>query len=178
MITIPIHQNDVLNTTSQLPRLPADAGLFPVGLKRKKGYKHCHKKEFIDSNKIFKALDYIKRLGHPYYQFYENFLSYKKRCKAEDPERHQFIFGEDSQDESDSSQGGDDLDEDENYDYSTKDTISKYQFDHNKNTCMTNNYPEANVDDNGKELRNNGEISFAPGSVSYTHLTLPTNREV
>ena len=62
MITIPISQQDVLNTTSQLPRLPADAGLIPVGLKRKKGYTHCHKKEFIDSNKIFKALDYIKKI--------------------------------------------------------------------------------------------------------------------
>ena len=60
MITIPFDQEDVLNTTHQLPRLPSDAGLIPVGLKRKKGYKHCHKKEYIDSNRIFKALDYIK----------------------------------------------------------------------------------------------------------------------
>ena len=61
MTTIPINQEDVLNTTKQLPRLPSDAGLIPVGLKRKQNYKHCHKKEYIDSNKIFKALDYIKR---------------------------------------------------------------------------------------------------------------------
>ena len=99
MITIPIDQEDVVNTAKQLPRLPADAGLIPVGLKRKKGYKHCHKKEYIDSSWIFKALDYIEKAGHPYYQFYENFLSYNKRCKAQDPDGHDFIFGKDSLDD-------------------------------------------------------------------------------
>ena len=36
MITVPISPDDVLNTTNKLPRLPADAGLIPVGLKRNK----------------------------------------------------------------------------------------------------------------------------------------------
>ena len=149
MITIPIDQQDVLNTTDQLPRLPADACLIPVGLKRKKGYKHCHKKEYIDSNKIFKALDFIKKAGHPYYQFYENFLSYKKRCKSQDPNGHDFIFGEEDSEDTNSSQSDNEFDDDDNHNYLTKDTIRKYQFDHNRNTCMTNNYPEATVDENG-----------------------------
>ena len=29
--------------------------------------------------------------------------------------------------------------------YITKDPVRKHQFDHNKNTCMTSNYPEVNI---------------------------------
>ena len=163
MVTIPIHPEDVLNTTKNLPRLPADSGLIPVGLKRKLSYKHCHRKEYIDTNKIFKALHFIKQSGHPYYQFYESFLSYKNRCKNNDPEGHDFIFGEESANNEDEDEESEELIDDDEDDYRKNDTIRKYQFDHNKNTCLTENYPEANADENGRKIQNNGEYSFAPG---------------
>ena len=45
----------------------------------------------------------------------------------------------------------------------TRDSIKKYQFDHNNNTCLTHNYPEASVDQNGKEAISEEHLSFAPG---------------
>ena len=54
--------------------------------------------------------------------------------------------------------------------YLTKDPIRKHQFDHNRNTCMTNNYPEIFVDENGRRGPNTEELSFAPAEGNY-----PTN---
>jgi len=77
MISVPVPHQSVLSTIKQIPRLPKEAGLIPVTLKRKKEYKSHHKKEFIDAAKIFKVLDILKKSGHPYYQFYEDFSSYE-----------------------------------------------------------------------------------------------------
>ena len=63
MISVPVTPNTVMNTVEQLPRLPKDAGLIAVKLKRKKIYKNCHKKEFVDPRKIFKALEILKKSG-------------------------------------------------------------------------------------------------------------------
>ena len=41
-----------------------------------------------------------------------------------------------------------------------KDPIRKHQFDHNKNTCLTNNFPEMFVDSNGDNTTN--PLEFAP----------------
>ena len=80
-----------------------------------------------------------------------------------DPDGHELLFEEESLDEMDLCPSeDDDLCEEEN-DYLTKDVIRKYQFHHNENTCMTNNYPEANVDESGNKIDNNLDISFAPG---------------
>ena len=117
-------------------------------------------KEYIDTNKIFKALHFIKQSGHPYYQFFESFLSYKNRCKDKDPDGHDLIFGEDPANIEDENRHTEELNDDEEDDYLKYDVIRKYQFDHNKNTSLTENYPEPNVDENGKT---NGEFSFAPG---------------
>ena len=92
MITIPINSTDILDTTNQLPRLPADAGLIPVGLKRKTTYKHCHKKEYVDPRKIFSALRFLKEKKHPSYLFYDEFDDYERRCEEDDPVGHRLIF--------------------------------------------------------------------------------------
>ena len=65
MISVPVGTDSVNNTIQQLPRLPAEAGLIAVGLKRKQSYKQNHKKEYIDANKNFLALDFLRRSGHP-----------------------------------------------------------------------------------------------------------------
>ena len=92
MISVPVTSDTVLNTVQQLPRMPREAGLIPVQLKRKKEYEGCHKKEFVDPHKIYKVLGHLKRSGHPYYQFYEEFTDYMKRCNEQDSSGYQLIF--------------------------------------------------------------------------------------
>ena len=85
LINIPISPEDVINSVSRLPRTPSEAGLIEVKLKRKMEYKNIHKESYVDPNKIYKALDYLKKNGHPDYQFYDDFHSYEQRCKSDDP---------------------------------------------------------------------------------------------
>ena len=45
MIAIPISAQDIMNSLKQMPRMPTEAGLVPVKLKRKKVYKGAERKE-------------------------------------------------------------------------------------------------------------------------------------
>ena len=60
MISVPVTPETILDTVQKLPRLPKDAGLVEVKLKRKKEYEGCHKKEYVDPMKIFKVLNILK----------------------------------------------------------------------------------------------------------------------
>ena len=65
-----------MNTIESLPRTPAEAGIIPiipVKLKRKLEYKSTHLVQLIDTNKIYKYLDFLCKSGHPSYKFYEWF---------------------------------------------------------------------------------------------------------
>ena len=62
-----VNEQDVTNTLESLPRTPAEAGIIPVQLKRKVEYKNCHRDEYIDKNKLFKAIDTLITQGHPHY---------------------------------------------------------------------------------------------------------------
>ena len=93
MISIPIAQDTVINTTEQLPRLPKEAGLIQIQLKKKKEYKGCHKKELINPEKIIRALKFLKLSEHPYYQFIsDDLISYELRCEEQDQHGHQLLF--------------------------------------------------------------------------------------
>ena len=83
MISVPVSQETVQETVNQLPKLPKDAELVPVNLKRKKEYKNNHKKELINPEKVLKVLQILKSSGHPYYQFCEdlNILLIRKDAK-------------------------------------------------------------------------------------------------
>ena len=80
LISIPLSSDDVLNTLEHLPRTPREAGLMEVKLKRKKEYKNCHQQAYIDPEKIFKSLDFLKAKGHPDYSFYADRKDYERRC--------------------------------------------------------------------------------------------------
>ena len=67
IVAVPVNEQDVTNTLESLPRTPAEAGIIPVQLKRKVEYKNCHRDEYIDKNKLFKAIDTLITQGHPYY---------------------------------------------------------------------------------------------------------------
>ena len=60
MVSVPVTQEAVLNTLIKLPRIPKEAGLSEVKLKRKLSYDRCHKKEYVDHLKIFKAVKMLK----------------------------------------------------------------------------------------------------------------------
>ena len=174
MISVPITQETVQDTVEQLPRLPKDAGLIPVQLKKKKEYKAYHRKELINPEKVIRALQELKKSGHPYYQFLnDGLISYKSRCEAHDKPGYELLFP--SEEASDEETIDETLQQPEQYDKNktdvneaeneeiTRDAIKKYQFDHNNNTCLTHNYPEASVDQNGKQAISEEQLTFAPG---------------
>jgi hypothetical protein len=76
------------------------------------------------------------------------------------------LFGNEDMD-IDSDVASDDGEEVVNNDVN-KDTIRKHQVDHNRNTAMTNNYPEISIDENGSKVNNH--LFFAPAEGNH-----PTN---
>ena len=47
--------------------------------------------------------------------------------------------------------------------YIKHDPIRKFQFDHNISTCLTNKFPELLANDDGEEIIEAEDFSFAPG---------------
>ena len=84
MISVPVGPEDIMNTVKQLPRLPTEAGVVPIKLKRKKEYKSHEKSEMIRPEQIFLALRYLRKAGHRDYQFYDEKDAYLARCKIKD----------------------------------------------------------------------------------------------
>ena len=100
MISVPVREETVRETLSQLPRLPKDAGLLhliPVNLKRKLEYKNIHKKEYIDPEKVMAVTKFLRDSGHPYYQFCDdlNLDTYKERCRNQDNKSYDLLFADD-----------------------------------------------------------------------------------
>ena len=174
MISVPVPQHSVLNTVEMLPRIPKEAGLIPVTLKRKLEYKSYHRKEYVNPDKIFKILDHLKQSGHPYYQFYDDYSTFRQRCKTYDEEGHDMLFGNNSENEDNCLQIRDeidnteaDLDSEEDEKNIQRDPIRRHQFQHDRNTCLTNNYPEVNVDQNGNQVNKTKELMFAPAEGNF-----------
>ena len=94
IINVPIKEDDILNTMTQLPRTPNEAGLIEVDLKRKVEYQGSHKKQLIDPNKCYKMLEMLKRRRNPYYQFYDDYNTFTNRCRKIDKRGYSFVFDE------------------------------------------------------------------------------------
>ena len=97
LVNVPVGPQDVLNTIESLPRTPAEAGIIPiipVNLKRKLEYKTTHLAQLIDTNKVYKYLEYLRKMGHPSYKFYDDWRTYEKRCLTEDPVGAKLVFPE------------------------------------------------------------------------------------
>ena len=93
-INIPINQSDVMNTINSLPRLPKDAGIVPIALKRKLTYKNSHMTQYISVPKILKALRTLKELGNPYYQFVDINDEFEDELRESYLEGFRFIYSE------------------------------------------------------------------------------------
>ena len=189
LVNVPVGSADVINTVKNIPRTPREAGLIQVKLKRKLKYKNYHRHEYIDPEKIFKALENLRRSGHPYYQFYDDYNVYKKRCNLElqnrDPMSETFqpqrktkvqyvgdkeieritdvIINNEEELINETDQNVSDAYSDDEEEYVKYDPVRKFQFDHNISTCLTNKFPEMLIDDDGEEIDKDDDFSFAPG---------------
>ena len=162
IVNVPVHENDIVDTMKSLPRTPHDAGIIPVQLKRKKEYKNTHKEEYISVPKIKAALKTLKSMGHKYYQFINesDLDQYQSRCRDLDEDGHNFLFGNDKCEEDVLVENVNDeicIDEDENEldVFLQKDSVAKFQFDYNRNTCFNNDIPEISIQEE--------TIKVAPG---------------
>ena len=179
LINIPIGSDDVINTLECLPRTPKEAGLIEVKLKRKLEYKNNHQQAFIDPQKIFKALEFLKSSGHPDYKFYDDYNVYQRRCRKNelkaifvddlnsetmvDKEEYQKRISKVPELTDDECSDTEDEDSDaEDEKYRKTDVIRKFQFDYNASVCLVDKFPEAALTE---ELlpENSNQISFAPG---------------
>ena len=147
VVNIPIEKENIINTITQLPRLPAESGLVEIKLKRKMAYKNNHKREFVDPNKIFKALEFLKACGHPGYKDFNSREEYLARCKSSDEEGYESVFGQEYEADdlfedlntenivlrgnhvNDELLGTDADDVDDEAYYKTNDSVAKFQFD-------------------------------------------------
>ena len=94
VVCIPIDSETINETLQKLPRLPKDAGLVPIKLKRKQTYKQSHLQEWVNVEKVHRCLLLLKNFGHKEYQFYtpEDLESYVSRCKEDDSDGYEMLF--------------------------------------------------------------------------------------
>ena len=99
-VCIPIGESDIQNTLSILPRTPNQAGLVPVKLKRMKQWKNVHLQQYVNVEKLLKALTRLRDLGHKYYQFpfEKNVQSYQERCLKDDKDGYDVMYQESDDD--------------------------------------------------------------------------------
>ena len=92
-VNVPIPSEEISQTLKQLPRVPTNASIIPVQLKRMKSLKNIHRQEYIDCHKIIKAIETMKKLGNPYYKDLAlNSDDYFKNCKESNNENFTFSF--------------------------------------------------------------------------------------
>ena len=136
--------------------------------------------QYVSVPKLLKALKTLKDLGNPYYQFVPDIIDFKQKLLVSDIEGFNFLYPEESLErEKDNSheniefaceeseadcEGVADAEDDnvtediEEIEYMTKDSIKKFQFDYNKSTCFSDDYPEINFRED-----NAVNVSIAPG---------------
>ena len=94
MVSVPIPADEMMKTINQFPRLPSEAGLIAVKLKRKKQYTGHEKHEMINPEKIIKALIHLKEAGHQTYLDVNIDKNFIERCQNEDKKGYNLINGE------------------------------------------------------------------------------------
>ena len=185
-VNIPIFQTDILKTIESLPRTPSAARIIPINFKRKMNFKNNHMTQYISVPKILKALETLKIMGNPYYQFIPVSEHFEDECKENDLEGFQFIYPEDEIMEEKIDDRSNEVDvteetegteetkeakdtedteailEKEEEDYQKNDPVKKWQFEYNRSTCFNNDYPEISYkEDSGDRL------SIAPGEGKH-----------
>lgn len=89
VISVPIDDETVSKTISELPRHPNDANIVAVQLKRKLEMKNTHLEEYIRPKFLVRALEKLKELKNPFYQdikINEDFLNPSSNSDEKDDE--------------------------------------------------------------------------------------------
>ena len=189
-VNVPIQDDAVLQTVSNFPRMPSEAGIIPVKLKRKTTYKQHHVQQYIRPNVLQEALTALKTTGKPHYQFVTTNENYEETCKTLDPEGYELMndsslcmfemlespvaANQDDQLHAEEEEKDNDADEDE-LDYIKNDAVRKWQYTQDDNVLMDNMFPENQINvhaDDSSEIANieNEGVSVAPGEGQ-----MPTN---
>ena len=176
-VNVPIEDEDLLNTLNKvksLPRMPGEAGLVPVTLKRKLEYKNKVIEAYINPEKLHAAILKLKELGHPSYQEIPIDRNFARRIQEALPSENEGSDGQCSDEDSDDVN-------DQLY------SVKRFQHDLRQETCMSDKYPEMSVVINktdqqmNKKARDDSICSFpiAPGEGKIpTNLMRDTNWDV
>ena len=178
MVSVPVGVQDVMNTITQVPRLPEEAGLIHIKLKRKKQYQGHEKSEFVRPEKLFKVLQILKEMNHPYYQSYDTKEGYearrrerKKRTDRQEQDKDNIeenlgqILIEDIQNEpNDEVVESGDMDELEqemaiDEDDIRNDPVRRQHFNYSANSVLVNGHPEIMLNNEGKQV---ADLNFSP----------------
>ena len=180
MISVPVKAHDIMNTVKQLPRMPSEAGLLAIKLKRKKQYKGHVRHELIRPEMVFKALRYLRKAGHPLYQYYDSEEDYWKRLEEKDKRGFMLLTGTDDLEEEDLETlpvnaedapvpdevpQEEDGDRDINFELDREeeeirdDPVRRNHFNYSEFSCLVNGSPEIFLDDDGNQA---APESFAP----------------
>ncbi len=151
IINVPLESEDIFQTVSSLPRKPDEAGLITVKFKRMKKLKSSHIQAFIRPAVLNQALQKLRNLGHPDYQF-------------------SFVQDE-SNDIIEISSSSDENSDDENMDKQREAVHELY----NASTCLVHENLESEIvvnNDQVSKIVNSGgdTIELAPGEGK-----IPTN---
>ena len=68
VVNVPLNDEDINKTISKLPRLPDEAKVIAIELKRKIELKSVHAGAYVNPSHIRKALQKLKQLENPFYQ--------------------------------------------------------------------------------------------------------------
>jgi len=164
-------ESDVMNTVQTLPRTPNEAGLIAVNFKRRLKYKQSYKRKYVSIPKVLRSLETLKNLGNKHYQFVSSIDGFKDRCKEHEINDHKISFSDDDDaSESDCLSKPDlteseDEEDQEEEEYWRKDSVKKWQFEYNNETCFNHEYPEISYKDNVTDC-----VNVAPGEGK-----IPTN---
>ena len=85
-----------MNTVESLPRLPSESGIIDIQWKRRIGQRNAHLQAKVDPNRIFNALEFLRKCGNKYYMNTQSRDEYENRCQNEDPVGFNVIFGKDT----------------------------------------------------------------------------------
>ena len=122
--------------------------------------KNSHLQAKVTPESIFNALKFLKACGNKHYQTTADREEYEKRCRQEDPDGYNLLFGERGNRSGHLEvafyQDGavEPVMELTSYldmlemqkleeEYCEKDTVRKFQLDYNETICMVDKYPEA-----------------------------------
>ena len=149
-VNVPIDDDTIRETLDKIkkfPRMPNEAGLIPIDLKRKVEYKNTHKHAYVNPDKMIKAAKWLKQHHRGY-------------TGIEIQNRYSVL--EDKPTESDDSVS-------EEEDEEAMDCIRRNQFNLGGATMLTNTNPEEAVVTNlpqkgsSRADQSNQKISVAPG---------------